>query len=78
MAGEYMRDLASAYRVAYHRLLYESYDGNLEEAIADSPEINNVHFRHKKTTPGLTPLQQERTDARVKDLMAEILGASGT
>lgn len=73
MAGEYQRELSAAYRNAWERLQWQGWTGDLEEAIADSDEIQAVHARFRTPDPVLTDDQQQRVDQRVAELMAELL-----
>lgn len=73
MAGEYQRELLAAYRNAWERLQWQGWTGSLEEAIAESEEIETVHIRHRTPDPLLTPEQQRRVDERVVQLLADLL-----
>jgi hypothetical protein len=73
VAGEYQRELQTAYRNAYERLMWDGWEGDLELAIAESDEVNIVHMRHRTPDPILTPAQQARVDQRVAALMDELL-----
>lgn len=73
MAGEYQRSLLKAYRSALERLDWEGWEGDLEEAIAESPEVETVHTLNHIPEPALTPEQQRRVDKKVQELLAELL-----
>lgn len=73
MAGEYQRSLLKAYRNALERLDWEGWEGDLELAISESPEVEIVHTLNRIPDPVLTPEQQKRVDKRVQELLAELL-----